>query len=71
MQLFMPSHQADVITVEQPVDLLAGQRHQVLIGSWPAELFFSQALVVEHETIVFPLCTVRNYALFTVAYHVL
>jgi len=22
MQLFMPSHQADVITIEQPVDLL-------------------------------------------------
>lgn len=54
MQLFMPFHQADVVTVEQPVDLLTGQCHHLFVWSWPAEFFLRQALVVEHETIVFP-----------------
>ena len=55
MQLFMPLHQADVIAIQQPVDLLASQRQKLIALAWPAEFFFGQALVVKHETVVFPL----------------
>ena len=54
MQLFVSLHQADVIAVQQPVDLLAAQRHEFITRPWPAEFLFGQALVVEHKTIVFP-----------------
>jgi len=50
----MPLHLADVIAIQQPVDLLAGQRHELITLAWPAEFLFGQALVVEHKTIVFP-----------------
>jgi len=43
---------------------LAGQRHELITLAWPAEFLFGQALVVEHKTIVFPLCPVCNYARF-------
>jgi len=54
MQLFMPLHSADIITVQQPVDLLTGQRYKLIALAWPAEFLFGQAFVVEHKTIVFP-----------------
>ena len=54
MQLFMPSHQADVITVEQPVDLLAGQWHQFITSARPTKFFFCQAFVIQHKPIVLP-----------------
>ena len=54
MQLFMPLHPADVIPIQQPVDLLASQRQKLIALAWPAEFFFGQALVVEHKGIVFP-----------------
>ncbi len=54
MQLFMPFHQADIIAIQQPINLLPRQRHQFIIRAWPAEFLFGQAFVIEHKSVVFP-----------------
>ncbi len=55
MQLFVPFHSTEVIAVEQPVDLLPRQRNQLLFTTRPVELLLGQALVIEHEPVVFPI----------------
>jgi len=54
LQLFVPLHQTDVITVQQPIDLLRGQWHGCIVRMGPAEFLLGQAPVIEHETAVFP-----------------
>ena len=54
MQLFVPLHQTDVVAIEQPVDLLPGQRHHRILRSRPAEFLLRQAFVIQHEAVVFP-----------------
>ena len=54
MQFFVPFHQADVVTIQQPVDLFAGQRHDFVMRTRPTEFLFGQRLVVQHEAVVFP-----------------
>ncbi len=55
MQLSVAFHGPEVIAVEQPVDLLPRQRNQLLFTTRPVELLLGQALVIEHEAIVFPI----------------
>jgi len=50
----MAPQQTDVVAVQQPVDLLAGQRHQVIGRPRPFELFLGQGFVIEHKAVVFP-----------------
>lgn len=54
MQFFMRVQQADIITIEQPVNLLAGQGQQVIGQTWPLEFLLCQRLVIEYKAIVFP-----------------
>jgi len=54
VQLFVRLELADVITIKQPVDLLARQRNDLIICRGPVEFLFRQRLVVQHEAIVFP-----------------
>ncbi len=55
MQLSVAFHGPEVIAVEQPVDLLPRQRNQLLFTTRPVELLLGQALVIEHEPVVFPI----------------
>ena len=50
----MPLHEPDIVAVQQPVDLLTGERDHVLALAWPAEFLLRQRLVPEHETVVLP-----------------
>ena len=43
---FMPFHQADIVPIQQPVDLFAGERHDLLAPARPRKFLFRQAFVV-------------------------
>ena len=47
-------HSANIVAVEQPIDLFASQRHHLLLGPRPVERFLDQALVIEDEAVVLP-----------------
>ncbi len=50
----MGFHGADIITIQQPVYLLAGNIHQVIFPFWPFEFFFRQAFVIQHKAGIIP-----------------
>jgi len=54
MQGFMALQQADIVAIEQPADLLVGQRHELISWTWPLELRIGQRLVIEDKTVVLP-----------------
>jgi hypothetical protein len=47
MQFFMALHKTYIITIQEPIDLLSAQRHQLIAGTRPTEFFFGKALVIE------------------------
>jgi hypothetical protein len=51
----MPFHQADIIPIQQPVDLLSAERYDLVAPPRPAEFFFSETFVIEHKTVVLPI----------------
>ncbi|MBA1332111.1 hypothetical protein QQ73_13655 [Candidatus Endoriftia persephone str. Guaymas] len=57
----MAFHGGKIITVEQPVDLLAIQGHHLVSQGRPMEPLLGQALAVEHEAIVFPVQQLDNF----------
>jgi len=59
----MASQQADIVTIQQPIDLLAAQGHQLVGRAWPLESFFRQGLVIEDKAVVFPHQTLDFVAL--------
>ena len=50
----MAFEQADIVAIQQPIDLLTTQRHQLITGFRPLEFLFSQPFVIQHKTTVFP-----------------
>jgi hypothetical protein len=45
---------ANIIPIEQPINLLTAERDQILIALWPVKLILRKAFVIEHKTIVLP-----------------
>jgi hypothetical protein len=65
MELFVWLHATDIVAVEQPVQLLTGQGHDVPgLFTWPVESGFLQPLLPQAKAAVFPLCPVHNYPQF-------
>ena len=50
----MRLHQSQVETIKQPIQLLTGERDQLVFCLRPVKLLFGQCLVIQHKTIVFP-----------------
>ena len=59
----MTFEQADIVAIQQPIDLLTTQRYQFITGFRPFELLFSQRFVIQDKTIVFPQQTLDLVAL--------
>jgi hypothetical protein len=54
MQLFMAFHSANIKAIEQPIYLLAIERHQLFFTLRPNEFIFLKAFVIQHKAVVFP-----------------
>ena len=51
----MRLHSGNVVTVQKPIQLLAGQSHDIVTNRvWPLESLPFQALVPEHEAAPYP-----------------
>ena len=54
MQFFMARHQGNIVAVQQPIDLLAGEGNHFVVRVRPLELLFRQRFVIQHKPVVFP-----------------
>ena len=52
MQLFMAFHSANIKAIEQPIYLLAIERHQLFFTLRPDEFIFLKAFVIQHKTVM-------------------
>ena len=64
MQPFMRLYTHDIIAIQQPVQLLAGQGDHLIVNrARPFEAGPLQALLPQAEAVALPLCPPLNYAL--------
>ncbi len=54
MQFLMAGHQGNVVAVQQPIDLLAGEGNHFVVRVRPPELLFRQRFVIQYKPIVLP-----------------
>ena len=50
----MRLHQRQIITIQQPVHLLASECHELIIAAGPMKAFFGKRLVIQDEPVVLP-----------------
>jgi hypothetical protein len=63
MKFFVALHQGNIITIEQPVDLLGREREQFIGRRWPFEFLLGERLVIEDKAVVLPHQTLDLVAL--------
>ena len=54
MSFFVRLHLADIVPVQQPVQLLTRESDQFVCFLWPLELVFSQTFVIQDKAVIFP-----------------